>query len=503
MTTDRLIAHLVLVPVIAPLAAAAIGVLLLSRRPRAMARLAFLAVASGVAAIAVVMARVAATGAPVVVHVGGWRAPFGINLVADYLGAVMTLMAQSVMLGGVLYASKCKDRCVTYAVFFPMMLTLAGGLAGGMLTGDLFNFFVFAELVMISGTVLTACSDNRRGIEAAYKYFYISLIAATGLLVACGCLYASYGTLNIADLSRSIAARPDAPLAGVALALLLVSFSIKSAAVPFHFWQPDFHTTAPTAVSAMLSSVVVKLGVYGLIRLTTALFPHHESIGTLLVLMGVLGVAVGGLGAAGTHDLKRMLAYSTLAQIGFILVAIGWGSPAALAAAIVFTFNHAFVKSSMLMLAGLVASRTSVKSASFSAITGIGKTLPAAGVLFLLGGMALMGLPPTNGFISKLGVLKAGVGAGDWPVLAALGLGSVVTMVYVSRAFQRVWWEERPDDAPTISPTRDSILAPALLISATLALGVAPEPLLRFAAHAADFISEPSNYVNASLGEAP
>lgn len=500
MTNDLLIAHLVLVPLVAPLAAAAIGVLVLNRRPRAMARLALLAVAAGVAAIAAVIVRIAATGQPVVIHVGGWQAPFGINLVADHLGAVMTLMAQSVMVGGILYASRCKDRCVTYAVFYPMMLTLAAGLAGGMLTGDLFNFFVFAELVMISGTVLTACSDNRRGIEAAYKYFYISLIAATSLLVACGCLYAAYGTLNIADLSRSIASRPDAPLAGIALALLLVSFSIKSAAVPFHFWQPDFHTTAPTAVSAMLSSVVVKLGVYGLIRLTTALFPHDESLGGLLVIMGVMGVAVGGLGAAGTHDLKRMLAYSTLAQIGFILVAIGWGSPAALAAAIVFTFNHAFVKSSLLMLAGLVASRTTVKSASFGAITGVGRTVPAAGVLFLIGGMALMGLPPTNGFISKLGVLRAGVGTGEWAVLAALGVGSLITMVYVTRAFQRVWWQEQPDDAPPTSPTRDSILAPALLITATVALGVAPDTLLRFASHAAEFLAEPANYINASLG---
>lgn len=494
--------HLVLLPIVLPLAAAAVGLLLLRHRPRAMALLALAAMAGGVWASWALVSAVNAGGAPVVLHVGGWRAPFGINLVADHLGAMMALMCQSVLLAGVLYARGCRDTCVRFPVFYPLLLTLAAGLTGAMLTGDLFNFFVFAELVVISGTVLTACSDHRRGVEAAYKYFYIALVAAMALLLANGCLYAEYGTLNMADLAARLAERPDAPLAGVALGLLLVSLGIKCAAVPFHFWQPDFHTTSPTAVSAMLSSVVVKLGVYGLIRVSMLMFPHADSVPPLLVGAGVAGVAVGGLGAVGTHDLKRMLAYSTLAQIGFMLVAVGWKSGPAIAAALVFAFNHALVKAAMLMLAGAVASRAPVKSASFEVVAGVGRALPGAGVLFLLGGMALAGLPPMNGFVSKLGVFRAGVDQAAWIALGALAVGSLCTFVYVARSFQRVWWES-PEAAGHAKPYGDSLAAPLLLITASLALGVAPQPLLSFASDTAAWLADPAAYIDASLKGTP
>lgn len=502
MTVEPVISHLVLLPVAIPFAAAAVGLLLLRHRPRAMALLALVAMGAGVWASAGLVLEVMTSGAPVVLHVGGWRAPFGINLVADHLGALMALMCQAVLFAGVLYALGCRDKCVRFPVFYPLLLTLASGLTGAMLTGDLFNFFVFAELVVISGTVLTACSDHRRGIEAAYKYFYIALIAAMALLLANGCLYAEYGTLNMADLAARIAEEPDAPLAGVALGLLLVSLGIKCAAVPFHFWQPDFHTTSPTAVSAMLSSVVVKLGVYGLIRVSMLLYPHADSLAPLLVGAGIAGVAVGGLGALGTHDLKRMLAYSTLAQIGFMLVAVGWRSGPAVAAALVFAFNHAFVKAAMLMLAGAVASRAPVKSSSYDVVAGVGRASPVAGALFLLGGMALAGLPPMNGFVSKLGVFRAGVEHSAWVVLAALAVGSLFTLVYVARSFQRVWWES-PEAAERARPTGDHLAAPLLLILACLATGIAPQPLLTFAADTAAWLADPTAYIAASLGGSP
>ena len=171
---------------------------------------------------------------------------------------------------------------------------------------------------------------------------------------------------------------------------------IKSAVFPFHFWQPDFHTAAPTPVSAMLSSVVVKLGVYGFMRMTTLLFVRRPPmIGSLLVGLGIVGVVFGGLGAIGTHNAKRMLAYSTLAQIGFILVAIGWGTPLSLAAAVIFTFNHSLVKAAMLMLAGVVASRAPVKTASFAVVQGLGKYMPGAGAA-VLGGRHGAGRHPAH-----------------------------------------------------------------------------------------------------------
>ncbi|MEM7576985.1 MAG: proton-conducting transporter membrane subunit [Planctomycetota bacterium] len=492
---------MLLLPVLLPVVAAAVMLLLPQRFAGVRAWLALLTATAGLVGASLVLVAVAQGDRAVVLQVGGWVAPYGICLVGDVLGATMAVMCQFVVGCGVLYAMGCVDKCVKYPAFYPLLMTLSAGLSGAMLTGDLFNFFVFAELLVISGTVLTAMSDHRNGIEAAYKYFYVSLIAAFLLLVANGCLYAAYGTLNMADLSVRIAAEPDVAVALIGMVMLIAALCIKAAAAGFHFWQPDFHTTAPTPISALLSSVVVKLGIYGLLRSTTLLFPHRaDEIGTVLVVLGCAGAVFGGLGAAGTHDLKRMLAYSTIAQLGFILAAIGWGSPVAIAAAIVFSVNHALAKAAMLMLAGSIASVASIKSASFSVVKGVGKRRPFAGVLFLFGGLALIGLPPTNGFISKLSVLRGGVSVDAWIALVLLGLGGLITLTYVARALQSVWWSP-PVGGELPPPKRgDSLLAPAILVMGCVVLGVWAEPLVQLGDAASAWLLEPSAYQAEVLG---
>ena len=492
--------HLVLFPILIPLTGGAVA-LLLRRQRGVQASWSFGTMLVSLAASSWLLWAVWQDG-PVVFQSGGWIAPFGISLVGDLLSAVLVVMSQLVIAMGVLYAIGAKDRVVKYPTFFPLILMLATGLTGAFLTGDLFNLFVFAELLVISGTVLTAVSDDRFGVEAAYKYFYISLLAAAFLLLAVGTLYTSYGTLNMADLAVRIAADGSQPLLPVAIGLLLATFMIKSAAFPFHFWQPDFHTAAPTAVSALLSSVVVKLGVYGFIRMTTLLFvAQAELIQTVLIVAGVIGVLFGGLSAIGTHNVKRMLAYSTLAQVGFILIGIGWGTTASIAAAVVFAFNHSLIKAAMLMLAGSVASRAPVKSAAFDVVTGVGKYLPFTGVLFFLGSLALAGIPPTNGFVSKLLVFQSGVGAEQFVVLLLIAAGSVLTLVYTMRAFQRIWWQPQTIQEPA-KPSGDRLLAPALLIIFAMTLGFWAEPLVQVATETSIWLENPAAYVEAVLGAA-
>lgn len=485
--------HLAILPFIIPLTGAAVA-LLLRHWPQAQKSFAIGTLITSLTASGYLLYTVWVNGQPVVFQMGGWVAPFGISLVGDLLSVTMAVMCQLVIMACALYALGSKDAVVTYPAFYPLLLTLTTGLTGGMLTGDIFNLFVFAELLVISGAALTAISDDKYGVEAAFKYFYISILAGVFLLIACGCLYISYGTLNMADLSRQIAANPSQPLLGIALVMLFAFFMVKSAVVPFHFWQPDFHTTAPTAISALLSSVVVKLGVYGFIRMTTLLFvPQAELLRSLLIVLGVVGLFFGGLGATGTHNAKRMLAYSTLGQIGYMLIAIGWGTPLALAAAIVFAFNHALLKSAMLMLAGYLASRAPVKTAAFEVIAGLGKYAPLAGLLFLLGGMGLAGIPPMNGFVSKLLVFRSGVEAGDYTVLALAGVGSLITLVYVARAFQRIWWEPLPEGSK--AKAGDQIFAPALLITLSLMLGLWGEPLIALSMQTAMWLGNPAHYI--------
>ncbi|MGQ9903843.1 MAG: complex I subunit 5 family protein [Anaerolineae bacterium] len=505
---------LIILPVLIPLTAAAVG-MFLRRLPRAQAFWSSGAMLAACVVSAYVLWVVRDTGEPLVFQMGGWPAPFGITLVADALSATMAFMSQLVFVFGFLYALGAKDKAVHHNTFYPLFLALATGLTGGMLTGDIFNLFVMVELMVISGAALTSISDDRYGPEAAFKYFLISTVASFCMLFGIGCLYISYGTLNMADLAQRISADPGQPLLAAGIVFLAAAFMIKSAAVPFHFWQPDFHTASPTPVSAMLSSVVVKIGVYGFLRLTTLLAPQAAWLNGALIAIGVAGVIFGGLGAIGTHNAKRMFAYSTLAQIGFIYVGVGWGTPLSLAAAVLFTFNHALIKSAMLMLSGYLASRAPVKTASFSVVRGVGRYAPAAGVLFFLGGMALAGVPPMNGFVSKLALFQSGVAAaqagaidqaaGFWIPLALIGLSSVLTLVYVFRALMMVWWEPFQPRSPEekVKPRGDSLLAPAGLVALCVALGIWGQPLVQWSQDVSAWMAQPQRYVRAVLGDQP
>jgi len=382
-------------------------------------------------------------------------------------------------------------------------LGMGAGLSGCFYTGDLFTFFVFLELMVISSVILVAISDNALGLEAAIKYIFISAMGTLFLLLGIGAMYAAFGTLNLADIARLLQAGERPLLIAEAAFMLLCAFLLKSAVFPFHFWQPDFHTTAPTPVHAVLSSVVVKVGVYGVIRMITLLFTEEAwLIQNAVIVLGVIGIFFGSLGALRTYDAKRMLAYSTFGQIGFILVAIGWGNPVALVGALVYAVNHAFIKSSLLMLTGVVSSRTMTKPARLTEIGGVGKTFVATGLLYLLGGLALSGIPPMNGFISKLALVQGGIEAGSWLVLGlAVGAG-MITLLYMSRTWQLIFQQKPTDQTVALKSYGDSYVAPMLLISLCLILGLYAAPLVDVAQQAVAQMYEPMTYIEAVLGGA-
>jgi multicomponent Na+:H+ antiporter subunit D len=493
--------HLVILPILIPLFAGVMG-LVFHRFYRFQAWLAFTAMVLSLACSTLLFTTVLQAGRPLVLQAGGWPAPFGISFVADLLSAFFVLMSQLILAAGVVYAMGSRDTCVKYPTFYPLFLFLATGLTGAFLTGDIFNLFVFVELLAISSTVLTAISDDRFGVEAAYKYFYMSQLAAFFMLLAVGALYVSCGTLNMAQLALLVPKVPAGNMLPLAVAFLMAAFMIKSATFPCHFWQPDLHTAAPTPGSAMLSSVVVKLGVYGFIRMGTLIFlDYGATIRSLLTVLGIAGIAYGGISAIGTYNVKRMLAYSTLAQVGFVLVGIGWGTALSLTAALVFAFNHSVVKSAMLMLAGNVASRASVKSASFEIVTGVGRKLPLAGTLFFLGSLGLAGIPPTNGFISKMMVFQSGIQAGQFYGLLLIGVSSTFTLVYTTRAFMKIFWQE-PGDGVYTKPAGDLILAPLLLIGLVVALGIFADPLIDLAGETVRRLGDPTLYIRAVMGDA-
>ena len=279
--------------------------------------------------------------------------------------------------------------------------------------------------------------------------------------------------------------------------MLMCAFLLKSSIFPFHWWQPDFHTTAPTPVSAMLSSVVVKLGVYGLIRMTTLLFiEEREILQNWMIILGVAGIFFGSLSALRTYNGKRVLAYSTFGQLGFILIGIGFGTPLALVAAIVYAFNHAFIKSSLLMLMGVVASRNKAHSAALVDVAGTGQKMHwSISLLFMLGALSLAGVPPMNGFISKFILVRSGLEAEEWlPIGLAIG-GGLLTMIYMMKTWQHIF-QQKPTETSSkvVVEYGDGYLAPALLVGVCLALGVFATPLYNIAEDTVEVLQDPQTH---------
>jgi multicomponent Na+:H+ antiporter subunit D len=490
---------LVLGPIFLPLAGLALTILTVRNRTYQQGIALFATVSAWVCTLLVLRANL--IEGIQVYRIGGWQPPYGIVLAPDLIGALFGLMASTVVMAGAIYAVGCRDKCVSYPAFLPLFLGMTTGLHGAMYTGDIFTLFVFVELMVISSVVLVAISDNKLGVEAAIKYLLISALGTLFLLVGIAAIYATFGTLTLADIARKLSTGERPLLAQAAAVMLMCAFLLKSAIFPFHFWQPDFHTTAPTPVHAVLSSVVVKVGILGLLRLTNLLFTVEAPlIRGLLLILGLIGIFFGSLAALGTYDAKRMLAYSTFGQIGFILVGIGWGTPLALVGAVVYAFNHALIKSSLLMLTGAVSSRMPNKSAKLAEIGGAGRGMILTGRLYLLGGLALAGVPPLNGFISKVALIQGGIEASSWVTLGlAVGAGAL-TLFYMLRTWQLIFQQSPPPELK-LKPKGDNLLAPLMLISLCVALGIYATPLVEVATRAVTQLSDSQVYITAVLGK--
>jgi len=439
-------------------------------------------------------------------RMGGWQPPYGIVFVGDLLSATFVLMTTTILFAGILYVYHSKDKSANYPAFVPSFLMMCAGLGGAFFTGDIFTLFVFIELTVISSVVLVATSDNPLGLEAAMKYLLISGLGTLFLLIGIAAFYITFGTLNMADIGRLLQlAGDDFPLLTQAAVVMLMSaFLLKSAVFPFHFWQPDFHTTAPTAVGAMLSSVVVKIGIYGIIRLLTLFFVPEDALilDNVLLILGLIGIFFGSLAALRTYHAKRILAYSTFGQIGFILVGLGWGTATAMVGAIVYAVNHAFIKSSLLMLTGVVSSKTKTKTGDLVNMVGVGKSMRMNGLLYFLGGLALSGVPPMNGFISKLSLIQGGISTENWWSIGLVVGSGLLTLLYMMRTWSLIFQQKPNENTAQLKPAGegDRLYAPALLILICVGLGLYARPLVELVQLTVDQIIVPSNYIQAVLG---
>jgi multicomponent Na+:H+ antiporter subunit D len=516
----------VLVPlvVLIPLLGAA-SALVLGRNPRAQRIVAVIALLAVLAVGAVMLAVVDSSG-PLMMEVGGWRAPFGIVLVVDRLAALMVVVSALVLLAVLVFSvgqglADGHDE-TPVSIYYPTYLILATGVFTAFIAGDLFNLYVGFEILLVASYVLITLGGTEARIRAGTTYIVVSLVSSMLFLASIAMIYGAVGTVNIAQISQRMA---DIPL-DVQIILhimLLVAFGIKAAVFPLSFWLPDSYPTAPAPVTAVFAGLLTKVGVYAIIRTETVIFPGSELNPTLMVL-ALLTMVVGVLGAVAQADIKRLLSFTLVSHIGYMILGVALGSVAGTAAATFYIVHHIIVQTTLFLAAGLIERIGG--STSITKLGGLLKASPLIALLFFVPALNLGGIPPFSGFIGKLALFQAAAEQGTWLAWVLIGAGALVSLLTLY-ALMRVWnmafWRPAADVAGYESPLLDNvseapggrtvtdtrtvpklmIVATAGMVVASVALTVFAGPLFGLSERAGENLEGPSEYVRIVFPEAP
>ncbi len=494
----------VLVPllVVLPLACAGLS-MALWRFLRLQQILGVLVLGACLAISAVVLVHVDREG-PVAVHLGSWRAPVGITLVADVFSVLLLAVALATLLAVLVFAigQPRADKRAFY--FHALYLVLAAGVSASFLTGDLFNLFVSFEMMLVASYVLITLGGRGEQVRSGITYVVINLLASTLLITTIGLIYAATGSVNMADVAVRMAEVPDGVRHALG-AMLLVTFGIKAAIFPLFFWLPDSYPTAPAPVTAVFAGLLTKIGVYAIIRTQTLIFPG-DGPSPLLLTAAALTMIVGVLGAIAQDDMKRILSFHIVSQIGYMLFGLSLYSVAGVAAAVFFIVHQIPVKTALFLVNGLVETLTG--TAALRRLGGLVRRTPLTAALFLLAALSLAGLPPFSGFFGKLALIDAGFAAEAW-LVTSISLGvSILTLYSMTKIWSGVFWGV-PDEPPPLPAAAGDgpLTAPRLmngatvgLVALTLAIAVFAQPLWELSERAAEDILAPSEaYIDVVL----
>ncbi len=469
--------------------------LILGRRPNAQ-RVVSVTVLTAIVAVSAVLLYLADRKGTQVVWIAGWPAPQGISLVADRLSTLLLLVSSVICLLVLLFSlgqeEEQRRRETPISIFHPTFLALTAGVSNAFLTGDLFNLYVGFEMLLFASFVLLTLGGTGDRIRAGTTYVVVSLVSSLLFLVALAAVYAATGTVNMAQAGVRLAELPSGVQQVIHL-LLITVFGIKAAIFPLSAWLPDSYPTAPAPVTAVFAGLLTKVGVYAMIRTQTVLFPDN-SLGMPMMVIGVLTMVLGILGAIAQGEIKRMLSFTLVSHIGYMVFGIALATDAGLSGAIFYTAHHILVQTALFLVAGLIERRGG--STSLNELGGLASASPVLGALFLVPALNLAGIPPLSGFIGKVGLLRAGVDAHDW--LAGVGVGAVLltsllTLFAVAKIWNRAFWQAMPlvenEDGKMVEaglPLQPSMAAVAgALVAVSLALTVVGGPLFGFTDRAA------------------
>ncbi|AHK79878.1 NADH/ubiquinone/plastoquinone [Ectothiorhodospira haloalkaliphila] len=440
-----------------------------------------------------------------VMHMGNWQAPFGIVLVSDLLGAIMVVLAAISGLATAVYSLTAISKRHEHYGYYPLLHLLLAGVNGAFLTGDIFNMYVWFEVMLVASFALLILGGERAQMEGAIKYVTLNLVSSAIFLSGIGLLYGLTGTLNMADIADKLADVEDTGLITVIAMMFLVSFGIKAGAFPFFFWLPASYHTPQVAVSALFAALLTKVGVYALFRVFTLIFTQDVGY-THEILLWVAGATMltGVLGAAAQYEFRRILSFHIISQIGYMIMGLALFTPLALVGGVFYIMHHIIVKANLFLVSGLVYRLKGTYE--LKELGGMYRSHPILGLLFLVPALSLAGIPPLSGFFAKFILIRAGVEAESWWIVFVALLVGLLTLYSMIKIWAEVFWKAQPEEhanRPAPGPKGTGVMYGTIAVMAamTVFIGFGAQPIYLIAEQAAHQLLDPQIYIDAVLGD--
>lgn len=434
--------------------------------------------------------------------IGWWgqRPPLSGCFEIDMLSVFMTGSISVLGLLVAVYSTSYMEKESRLTEFYTLMTFMMAGMMGVVMAGDMFTLFVFWELMGLSSYVLVAFQKRTWGpIEAGFKYLVMSATAGAFLLLSMSIMYGMTGTLNLAQISSAIRGQSVSPWLSLLFVMLIVGFGVKSAIVPFHTWLPDAHSEAPSSISALLSGIVVKIGIYGILRIIALIYGQNVANWQIILAgLAVITMFVGNVMALLQTDLKRLLAFSTVAQIGYILFGVSIFTATSITGSLFHVVNHLIMKG--LLFLGLGCFIHQAGTRDIHELAGVRKLMPLTSACFTVGVFAIAAVPGLNGFWSELMIVTAGVQSGMMLLSGLMVLNIFISVAYYLRIIYNMILKEPGENLVKVKESPNGMLIPIIVLAlACIAIGVYPDPVIRLAASAAEALLNVDAYINAVM----
>lgn len=446
-----------------------------------------------------------------IMEAGSWKAPFGIVFVADVFSCTLVLLTSFAALAVSIFSSAGISRSRILYGYFPIFHFLVMGLNGAFLTGDIFNLYVWFEVIIISSFVLMTLGGRKAQVEGAVKYMAMNILASTFFLTGIGILYGITGTLNMADLSIKIAALENRNLVNITALFFIIGFGIKAAVFPLYFWLPSSYHTPPSAVVATFGGLLTKVGIYALFRISTLIFVPDEFTKNLLLFIAVFTILTGSFGALIKRNIRRMFSYLIVCHIGFMIGGLAMFTGVAITGALIYLFHDIMVKTNMFLIAGLI--RQLKGTMNMDKLGGLYTDYPKISLLIAIVLFSLAGIPPLSGFWPKLYLFEAGFINRQYILIGAIIVGSFITLYVIAKMWADVFWKNPPENDGRGEELKDSFAALSLskktmlvspivfLAAISLYLGFCAQNITEVAERITSEMLDTTPYIEAVLGK--